>query len=126
MQLRLEGNMMVRQLQEVFTQAFPFLKIEFFKKGPGTLQQRHTLQNVIASEKKFNEIPQFRECADILEIGENMSVQELESLFDTCFGLAVQVFRKSGKLWLETTVTDTWSLKRQNDHGQEISAPFKN
>ena len=125
MQIRVEGNMMIHQLQEVFTQAFPFLKVEFFKKGVGALQQRHTAQNIIGPEKKFKEIPHFRECVESIEIAENMTVQELESMFDNCFGLAIQVFRRSGNLWLETTVTDTWSLKRQNDHGQEISAPFK-
>jgi hypothetical protein len=36
-------------------------------------------------------------------------------------GLYVQVFRKSGKVWLETTATDNWSLYKQNEEGQELS-----
>jgi hypothetical protein len=31
------------------------------------------------------------------------------------------VFRKSGKTWLETSVTDDWTLKRQNEEGMELS-----
>ena len=47
---------------------------------------------------------------------------ELEKIFKDQFGLAVQVFRKSGNLWLETTMTDNWTLQQQNNHGKEISA----
>lgn len=50
-----------------------------------------------------------------------MKVSELEKLFKDKFKLAVQVFRKSGNLWLETTMTDNWSLLQQNNHGREIS-----
>ena len=58
---------------------------------------------------------------DIIEIEERMKVSELEKLFKDKFKLAVQVFRKSGNLWLETTMTDNWSLLQQNNHGREIS-----
>jgi hypothetical protein len=33
----------------------------------------------------------------------------------------VQVFRKSGKVWLETTVTDGWTLEEQNLQGEALS-----
>jgi hypothetical protein len=48
-------------------------------------------------------------------------VVELECLFEDQFGLFVQVFRRSGNLWLETTVTDSWSLQKQNEQGKELS-----
>jgi hypothetical protein len=35
--------------------------------------------------------------------------------------LSVQVFRKSGKSWLETTFTDGWTLKKQNQEGIDLS-----
>jgi hypothetical protein len=38
------------------------------------------------------------------------------------FGVPVQILRKSGKIWLETTMTDHWTLLQQNQHGEEISA----
>jgi len=37
------------------------------------------------------------------------------------FGLAAQVFRKSGRVWLETIRTDNWTLNDQNKHGRELS-----
>jgi hypothetical protein len=37
--------------------------------------------------------------------------------------MVVQVSRKSGTLWLETTMTDSWTLGQQNEHGRELSTP---
>lgn len=123
MQLRIDGNMMVQQLQDLFSQTFPFLKIELFKKT-GTTPSRHSAQSKIAPEKYFKEILYFKESFDAIEWKEEMTVQELESQFENNYGIVAQVFRKSGNLWLETTVTDQWTLKRQNDHGKEISTPI--
>ena len=58
--------------------------------------------------------------ADV-EISEDMKVSDLEKLFKDNFKLAVQVFRKSGNLWLETTMTDNWTLLQQNNHVRELS-----
>lgn len=55
-----------------------------------------------------------------LEITEDMPVSTLEQLFQDYFGLSAQVFRKSGRSWLETSLTDDWTLKRQNDEGYEL------
>jgi hypothetical protein len=50
----------------------------------------------------------------------------LEKVFQDNLGLYVQVFRKSGKVWLETTATDNWSLFKQNEEGQELSVRENN
>jgi hypothetical protein len=56
-----------------------------------------------------------------LEFTEQTRVNELEGRFQDDFGLSVQVFRKSGKLWLETTATDNWTLAEQNNQGEELN-----
>ena len=50
-----------------------------------------------------------------------MTVNELEQSFSDVYGLNAQVFRRSGKAWLETTVTDGWTLEKQNNEGAELS-----
>ena len=50
-----------------------------------------------------------------------MSVKDLEQNFRDVYGLSVQILRKSGKVWLGTTVTDNWTLKEQNEQGQILS-----
>ena len=54
-----------------------------------------------------------------------MKVEELERILKKDFGLRAQVFRKSGNLWLETTMTDGWTLAQQNYHGKELSTTEK-
>ena len=56
-----------------------------------------------------------------MEVKNGMTVAELEGKFRNEYGLEVQVSRKSGLLWLETTMTDNWSLEKQNEHGRDIS-----
>ena len=50
-----------------------------------------------------------------------MTVAEFEKRFQVEFGLNAQVFRKSGKVWLETTITDNLTLQSQNALGLEKS-----
>jgi len=50
-----------------------------------------------------------------------MTVAEMEERFRDIYGLGVQVFRKSGTIWLETTVTDGWTLEDQNKQGEALS-----
>ena len=57
-------------------------------------------------------------------VSDNMKVSELEVLLQYEFGLPAQVLRKSGNLWMETTMTDHWSLRQQNDRGQDIALGF--
>ena len=53
-----------------------------------------------------------------------MTVNELEQRFSDVYGLGVQVFRKSGNVWLETTVTDGWTLEQQNKQGESLDKAF--
>ena len=50
-----------------------------------------------------------------------MTVTDFENALMDQFGLSAQVFRRSGNIWLETTITDYWTLKQQNEHGREIT-----
>jgi hypothetical protein len=42
-------------------------------------------------------------------------------MMDAQFGLHVQVFRKSGSLYIETTNSDDWSIGQQNAEGKTAS-----
>ena len=58
---------------------------------------------------------------DSIAITPRMKVIELEKIFLDDYGLAVQVFRESGRVWLETTMTDDWTLAEQNQQGEALS-----
>jgi len=113
---RISESIQVSEIKRNFNSKFPFLKIEFFKK-------MH--KNLSSSEKKdlilddFQVVFSTEDFANLFN--EDMTVSELEKQFNTKFKLFVQVFRKSGKSWLETTFTDGWTLKKQNQEGIDLS-----
>jgi hypothetical protein len=119
MYLHIAPNRFIGEIQKEFNEAFPFLKIEFFRTKSFS-RSDFMAHQIIPSQRKIGEGQQAITDGDI-EITEEMKVKELEKIFKDQFSLAAQVFRKSGNLWLETTMTDNWTLQQQNDHGREIS-----
>ena len=113
--LKVRKDRLVGDIQEDFNSAFPFLKIEFYKKTGST--DRHPIDKAIPLAK----VGILQE--GVLRIDDDMSVGELEHIFSDQYGTYVQVSRKSGSLWLETTMTDKWTLRQQNEHGRELSVP---
>lgn len=119
MQLTINDDRKLFAIQEEFTAQFPYLKLEFFSKP-------HKVG--APSSKKIMKHPSstIGECRVIhnsgtLTLTPNMSVSDLEQSFADVYGLSVQIFRKSGRVWLETTVTDGWTLEKQNDQGKMLS-----
>ncbi|MEY3399467.1 MAG: hypothetical protein RL220_2061 [Bacteroidota bacterium] len=118
MKLQIEDQRTIASVQKDFAEHFPFLKIEFFSKshraGKGTSKayMRDTSLRISDCRSKH--------LNGELEIQPGMTVTELEQRLHDEFGLNVQVFRKSGKLWLETTATDSWTLGAQNTQGEEL------
>lgn len=108
----------LKETQDEFNSAYPYLRIEFYRSLEPGFARRHlknTMPMIAAGLKQNGE----------LEINDLMTVGQLESAFRDKFGLQVQVSRRSGTLWLETTMTNNWTLKQQNDHGRELSEPVK-
>jgi len=110
----------VQEVQEQFSRIFPFLKINIFRNPENRVNATgHPV--IFGPDALLNQI-QPKIADGELEISESMTIAALENAFFAQFGLAVQVLRKSGNLWLDTSRFNTWTLKEQNDHGREISA----
>ncbi len=119
MLLKITSNRLISDIQKDFNEEFPFLKIVFFNKK-SISSSDYSAKQIIPQNRKIDEI-QMNAVDGNIEIDEEMKVNKLENIFKDQFNLAVQVFRKSGNLWLETTMTDNWTLQQQNNHGREIS-----
>lgn len=119
MLLHIAPNRLISDIQQEFNQAFPFLKLEFFNKRSITSGD-FSVKQLLPQNRKIGDNQLAITDGDI-SIDSAMKVRELENIFKDQFSLAVQVFRKSGNLWLETTMTDNWTLQQQNNHGCEIS-----
>lgn len=122
--LEISADKSIKQVQEDFSHLFPYLKIEFFRNGTIARKDRYPAATLISNDHPISAAQTRPKNNGDLYLEETMTVAELEQSFLTHFGLSVQVFRRSGKLWLETTMTDNWTLKQQNDHGREIAASW--
>lgn len=117
MTLHLSESRTISEIQEEFSAVYPYLKLEFYHihlTDPELPIRKH-LPNILslraAGLKNSGEF----------SIDEEMTVAETERIFQQNFGLSVQVCRQSGIVWLETTMTDKWTLKKQNDQGRDLS-----
>lgn len=115
--IEITNNKMIEDIQAEFNLAFPYLKIQFFKHGHKVFKGNDKKELLPPDTR----IGLLKHHNGSIEINEDMTVNELEKSFKEKLGLNVQVFRKSGKSWLETTVTDEWTLRKQNDEGKELS-----
>lgn len=119
MKITINDNRKIFAIQEEFSKLFPYLKLEVFSK-PHTLGGGSSKKLIKHNSKTLGECRTIHNKGKIT-ITPNMTVADLEQNFGDIYGLGVQVFRKSGKVWLETTVTDGWTLNEQNSQGESLS-----
>jgi hypothetical protein len=119
MKITINDHRKIFAVQEEFTSLFPYLKIEFHGKPD---------KKGAAASKKIVRQPSktLGECRVIHKKGSitltpNLTVSDLVDTFRDVYGLSVIIYRKSGNAWLETSLTDRWTLKQQNDLGEELS-----
>ncbi|MBK9108430.1 MAG: hypothetical protein IPM92_08660 [Saprospiraceae bacterium] len=116
MLIQVENSMTLEQVQNKFNLRYPFLKLEFFS-HPHSIHGGSRKEHMIAKETLIKDC-RTKHTQGNLEIHPYNSVAHLEKSFEEIFGLYAQVFRKSGELWIETTVTDDWTLEKQNTEAE--------
>ncbi len=121
MDITINDTRSVAEIQEEFTQSFPYLRLEFFSR-PHKTGKPSPRSQMLQNTRTLGEI-RTNHLEGEIQITPSMTVSVLEQEFMKHYGLAVQVFRKSGRVWLETTVTDGWTLAEQNAQGEALSAP---
>lgn len=109
MLLVVKKDMQVKDLKKQFHGYFPLLKIEFFRTAHdvnGGNNKSNMLENELYLEDQIGDLE------GSLEFEGNVTVAAFEQMFADQFKLNVQVFRKSGNLYIETTETDDWTLEQ--------------
>lgn len=121
--MRISDDKKIRDIQQEFQQLFPYLQIQFYKgkheegkPSPAEEQLEHTLS--------IGEVRNVHDEGELV-IKPDMTVADLEDQFWNKYGLNVQVFRRSGNLWLQTTKTDNWTLAEQNRKGGHSEEAWK-
>jgi hypothetical protein len=119
MKIQITDHVKISSIQEEFNRMFPYLKLEFFSKphkSGGTSPRKLMKSNI----NTIGECRTNNKSGEIF-VSPLITVSELEQQFSELYGLNVQVFRKSGNVWLETTVTDRWTLEEQNSQGEALT-----
>ena len=111
--LQVFAHMTIADLQQKFNEYFPYLSLSFFSK-PHDIYQASPVKYLITERETCLERLEDRPHNAALNIISDMTAGQLEQLFEQELGLHVQVLRKDGDSWTETTLTDSLSLREQN------------
>lgn len=119
MKIRINDSISLLSFQEEFNRMFPYLKINFFtisNKSTGVFTRK-------LMDKCTRNFGEFRIANEINEIiiTPDTTVSDLETKLNSTYNLSAQVYRNSGRIWLETNATDSWTLEEQNRQGEDLS-----
>ena len=107
MELTIHSDFLVRTIKENFNKTYPFLKLEFYRDGDKHKMLRDAERLYIKSNEAL-----------MISIEAARTLKELKNDIEKMTGYTAQIFRRSGNVWIETSLTDDWSLERQNKEGE--------
>ena len=122
MLLQIDKKSSLMGIQKQFTAYYPFLKIEFFKRIP--VDQPLYKIDIFSSIEQRKYMEGFYDGSIQIDVSRKRTVVEVENDFEKKLGLSAHIYRKSGNVWVETTLTNDWPLEEQNEEGKQISSHF--
>ncbi|HET9432080.1 MAG TPA: hypothetical protein VFO70_12940 [Chitinophagaceae bacterium] len=122
MHIEINDNTRLSQIQETFSNFYPFLEIRFYKKAHKKYESSDE-RNLISPEYTIGEVKQTHVSA-VLEMQPHSKVAEVEKEFLQRFGLSVQILRKEKNDFVQTTGMDDFTLKELNEFGRNSSDDF--
>ncbi len=114
--LKIDESKSAGDFRNEFSSAFPFLKIELFRKSTNQAEK--------AGTKDITPLPANQQIAKdpvAINIDGATTVADLKSLLLKKWGIITHVYRKSGTMWIETSLTDDWSLEKQNQEAEQMN-----
>ena len=116
-EIAVNSESLLSDIQDAFSACYPFLLIEFFRKSrsPAPLRQirMEQLTNIKALDNPA--------ASHIIDVGNLRTVAEVTQEIAGITGVIVIVSRRSGNVWNVISLTDGWTLERQNAAGEYIS-----
>ena len=122
MHIEINDATTLRDIQDVFSSFYPYLKIDFYskrhKKYEGSPGRYEIEPNIRIGDIKANHTP------GVMEIFPLYKVSDVEQEFLERFGLSAQISRKEKESWEQTTGMDDFTLKYLNELGRNSSDEF--
>lgn len=122
MHIEITDHTTFQEIQEVFADFYPYLRLEFYKKA----HQKYQLSREadwIEPHKTVAHVKQTH-VSGLLEMKPLEKVADVEREFQERFGLPVQVLVKEKDSWVQTTGMDDFTLKELNKLGRNSSDEF--
>lgn len=120
--LKIDGQNPLRNAQQQFNSFYPYLKIEFFRRIPADLAANSS--ELVSAQGSPGWARIGEEGFIKIDVNRKKTVSEVESEVEQTLGLMARIYRKSGNVWVETTLTNDWPLEDQNEEGRQISSHF--
>jgi hypothetical protein len=114
--LHIDGKRTLKELQDDFAAAFPYLRLEFFAR-PHRRMMRSSVRRKL---NPFLQVATVRshQRNGALTVEGNMTVQELEQLLQQQYDLCAQVYHFAKGDWLMTDAADVATLDELNEQGR--------
>lgn len=122
MHIGINDNTMLHDIQDVFSDYYPYLQIEFYRKSHKAFEASEEIDRIDPG-MKVGDIKKTH-VSGILEILPLYKVANVEKEFKTRFGISVQILRKEKDEWEQTTGMDSFTLKELNEIGRNSSDEY--
>jgi glycerol-3-phosphate O-acyltransferase len=113
MYLEINDYTKLEEMQKVFSDFYPFLKIEFYRM-PHKKYEASDAEYLLDSKLSVGDFKPTH-VSGLLEILPTYQVSEVEREFLERFGLSVQILRKEQRSWEQTTDLDDFTLRELNE-----------
>lgn len=110
----------IREIEKAFTTRYPYLKLEFLKDGNHWMNVEAEGIDTDKWQRQAQDL-----LADELGLSDDLAIGDVEDRLKNLLNVPVVILRRSGNSFIETSMTRTWTLKEQNDHGRELSGVAK-
>ncbi|MFZ9387794.1 MAG: hypothetical protein ACO25B_07920 [Chitinophagaceae bacterium] len=122
MYIEINDNTTFREIQDVFSSFYPWLRLEFYQKGHKKYQSSPE-REALPPGKKVSDFKKTH-VSGLLEIRPPDKIATIEKELQTRFGLPVQVLRKQRNAWIQTTGMDSFTLKEANELSRNASDAY--
>lgn len=122
MKIQISPTRTVKDIKQEFSLYFPNLKVEFFKTRHEDLKGSFK-EDMYGDSVWLADINNRIRRTEI-EIDPRSTVAQFEKMFQDVLGLPIQVFRRTGEVWIETIQTDHLTLTKQNELGLDPVSPM--
>jgi hypothetical protein len=122
MHIDINDNTTLREIQNVFSDFYPYLQLRFYRKAHKRYEASDE-QDLVEPATTVGQVKQTH-VSGVLEILPLYKVTEVEREFQQRFGLPVQVLRKEKEDWVQSTGMDDFTLRELNEIGRNSSDEF--